>query len=227
MKNKTVKNVKKRRIRFDRILIFLFVVFLIISGFIFLFNLRISNIYIINNSLLKDQSIIEMAGISEYPSSIKNPSFLIENKLKENILIHDVKVYKKKFTKVYIEVIENKPLFYYEHTGKVILEDGSEISNIYSAPTVINYITDVYYDEFIKEMSKLDKNILNMISEIKFYPNEVDDNRFLLTMSDGNLIYVNIETFNKLNKYLSIKESLPNKNGILYLDYGNNFEIIK
>jgi len=227
MKNKTVKNVKKRRIRFDRILIFLFVVLLIISGFIFLFNLKISNIYVINNNLLKDQIIIEMAGIEDYPSSIKNPSFLIENKLKENILIKDVKVYKKKFTKVYIEIVENEPLFYYEHTGKIILEDGSEFSNIYSVPTVINYITDVYYDEFIKEMSNLDKNILNMISEIKFYPNEVDDNRFLLTMSDGNLIYVNIATFNKLNKYLSIKESLPNKNGILYLDYGNNFEIIK
>ena len=58
-------------------------------------------------------------------------------------------------------------------------------------------------------------------------PNDVDDNRFLLTMSDGNYVYVNISTFYKLNKYVSIRESLPDKNGILYLDYGNNFEIIE
>ena len=45
-------------------------------------------------------------------------------------------------------------------------------------------------------------------------------------MSDGNYVYVNIATFNKLNKYLTILQSLPDKNGILYLDYGNNFEII-
>ena len=168
MKNKTVKNVKKRKVRYDRILIFLFVVGLIIGSFVFLFNLKISNIYIINNSLLKDQDIIELAGIQDYPSTLKNPSFLIKNKLEENILIKDVKVYKKKLTEIYIEVIENKPLFYYEHTGKIVLDDGSEVSNEYSVPTVINYITDVYYAEFIKEMSKLDKNILNIIIIIKY-----------------------------------------------------------
>lgn len=227
MKNSTVKKVKKRRIRFDRILIFLFVVFIIIGSIVFLLNLKITNIYINNNNLLDDQYIIEMAGISNYPSSLKNPSFLIKKRISSDSLIKNVKVYKKSFTKVYIEIVENQPLFYYEHNNKTILNDGKEITTTYSVPTVINYITDLYYDDFIKEMSKLDKNVLNMISEIKFFPNDVDDNRFLLTMSDGNLVYINIETFNKLNKYFIIKESLPNKNGILYLDYGNNFEIIK
>lgn len=227
MKNITTSKRKKRRIRFDRILIFLFVVVIIVSSFIFLFNLKISNIYVIDNNLLNDQYIIEIAGISNYPSSLKNPSFLIDKRISKDKLIKEVKVYKKSFTKVYIEVVENEPLFYYEHSKKTILSDGSEITSNYSVPTVINTITDLYYDDFIKEMSKIDKNILNMISEIKFFPNNVDDNRFLLTMSDGNLVYINIETFNKLNKYLEIKEGLPNKNGILYLDYGNNFEIIK
>lgn len=46
-------------------------------------------------------------------------------------------------------------------------------------------------------------------------------------MTDGNYVYVDIDTFDKINKYLSILESLPDKNGILYLDYGNNFEIIE
>lgn len=218
---------KKRKIRFDRILVFLLIIFLIVISFIFLFNIKITNIYIINNNLLKDQTIIELAGISDYPSTLKNPSFTIEKRLKENILIKDVKVYKKWLTKVYVEVVENKPLFYYEYDNKTVLSDGRKTEYIYSVPTVINYITDVYYNDFIKEMSKLDDNVLNVISEIKFFPNDVDDNRFLLTMSDGNFVYVNIDTFEKLNKYLSIKEELPDKTGILYLDYGNNFEIIK
>ena len=138
-----------------------------------------------------------------------------------------MKVYKKGFTSVYIEVVENEPLFYYEHNAKTILSDGTEVDTKYSIPTVINYITDEYYEIFVQKMDKLDKNILNMISEIKFNPNDVDDNRFLLTMSDGNFVYINIDTFEKLNMYLTIKESLPKENGILYLDYGNNFEIIK
>ena len=138
-----------------------------------------------------------------------------------------MKVYKKGLTKVYIDVVENRPLFYYESSKKTILTDGRETDEKFVVPTVINYITDNYYDAFINEMANLDENILKRISEIQFSPNDVDDNRFLLTMTDGNYVYVNISTFNKLNKYISIIAELPNKNGILYLDYGNNFEIIE
>lgn len=218
---------KKRKIRYDRILIFLVIIIFIVISFTFLFNLKISNIYILNNSFLTDQEIIEMAGISDYPETLKNLSVQIEDRLKNNIYIKDVKVYKKGLTKVYIDVVENKPLFYYESSKKTILTDGRETDEKFVVPTVINYITDNYYEAFINEMANLDENILSRISEIQFSPNDVDDNRFLLTMTDGNYVYVNISTFNKLNKYISIIEELPNKNGILYLDYGNNFEIIE
>lgn len=218
---------KKRKIRYDRILIFLVIVIFIVISFTFLFNLKISNIYILNNSFLTDQEIIEMAGISDYPETLKNLSVQIEDRLKNNIYIKDVKVYKKGLTRVYIDVVENRPLFYYESSKKTVLTDGRETDEKSVVPTVINYITDNYYDAFINEMANLDENILKRISEIQFSPNDVDDNRFLLTMTDGNYVYVNISTFNKLNKYISIIAELPNKNGILYLDYGNNFEIIE
>ena len=218
---------KKRKIRYDRIFIFLVIIIFIVISFAFLFNLKISNIYILNNSFFTDQEIIEIAGISDYPETLKNLSVQIEDRLKNNIYIKDVKVYKKGLTKVYIDVVENKPLFYYESSKKTILMDGKETNEKFVVPTVINYITDNYYDAFINEMANIDEDVLKRISEIQFSPNDVDDNRFLLTMTDGNYVYVNINTFNKLNKYISIIEELPNKNGILYLDYGNNFEIIE
>lgn len=222
MKNKT----KKRKIRYDRIIIFLIILIIIFSFFSYFFNLKITNIYILNNNILSDQEIIEFAKLSDYPSTFQNLSFQIENRIKNNIYVKDVKVTKKWFTQVYIDITENRPLFYYEYNKKTILSDKRETTDFHAVPTVINYITDSYYDKFIEEMNKLDESILSRISEIKFYPNEVDDNRFLLTMSDGNYVYVNISTFNKLNKYITILESLPKENGILYLDYGNNFEII-
>ena len=138
-----------------------------------------------------------------------------------------LKLLKKWLTDVYIEIEENRPLFYYNYDKKTVLLDGTTIDTKFPVPTVLNYITDTYYDSFVTEMGKLDETVLKRISEIEFSPNEVDDNRFLLTMSDGNYVYVNISTFDKMNKYLSILESLPNKKGILYLDYGNNFEIIE
>ncbi len=223
MKSKT----KKRKIRYDRIIIFLGIIIFIVICFTYVVNVKISNIYISGNEYLTDQQIIEIAGISDYPSTLQNLSLQIKERLKNDILIKDVKVTKKGFTEVYIEVEENRPLFYYEYDNKTVLLDGQTVSSKYNVPTVINYITDTYYDAFITEMSKLDEQILSRISEIQFYPNEVDDNRFFLTMNDGNYVYVNISTFNKLNKYITILESLPDKNGILYLDYGNNFEIIE
>lgn len=217
----------KRRVRFDRIFLFLFILCLLIGCFTFIWNLKISNIYIFNNQYLKDQEIIDFAGISDYPATIQNLSFQIEKKLEQNPFIKEATVTKKWFTKVYINIVENRPLFFYSNSNSTILLDGTSTETKYSVPTVLNYITDTYFDDFVIEMGKLDSNVLNRISEIKFYPNEVDDNRFLLSMSDGNYVYVNIDTFHKLNKYISILESLPSEKGILYLDYGNNFEIIK
>ena len=225
-KGKQIKK-GKRKIRYDRILIFLIVVLIICFLVSSLFNLKITNIYIIDNHYINDQQIIEWAGISDYPSSIMNPSFEIDKRLNQQIFIKDVKVTKKWLTDVYIEIEENRPLFYYNYDQKTILLDGTAIDTRFPIPTVLNYITDAYYDSFIIEMGKLDETVLKRISEIEFSPNEVDDSRFLLTMSDGNYVYINISTFDKMNKYLSILENLPNKKGILYLDYGNNFEIIE
>lgn len=224
MKNKKKKKIK---IRFDRILmflLFLLAIFLILKGII---ELKITNIYIHNNNFLSEQYIIEKALLEDYSSTLQNPSYKIEKELEKDIYIKDAKVSKKWFTQVHITIEENRPLFYYDNIKKTVLLDGNTIDEIYSVPTVLNYITDNYYALFIEKMGTLNLDVLSRISEIQFSPNEVDKNRFLLTMSDGNYVYINLSTFEKLNKYLSILESLPNKNGILYLDYGNNFEIIE
>lgn len=220
------KTTKKRKVRYDRILIFLIGLILILVVFILFFNLKITNIYILNNDILNDQEIIQLAGISDYPSTIKNTSSMIAERLKQNVLIKNVKVYKKNLTILYIEIEENTPLFYYE--GQTVLKDGRTTTDEYIVPTVINEISDNCYDEFVKQMSILDKSVLNMISEIKYTPLVEGDTLFLLTMTDGNYVYVDLDTdmesFNNLNKYLTIKEGLPNKKGILELDLGINFK---
>lgn len=218
---------KKKKIRFDRILFFLFVVFIIILIISGMFRLKISNIYISGNNYLADQQIIEIANLQDYPSTLKNLSFNLESKLEKNTYIKKATVSKKWFKEVYIKVEENRPLFYYQSTNKTVLLDGTSVDELFTVPTVLNYITDTYYNQFVEKMSNLDLQVLNRISEIQFVPNEVDDNRFLLSMNDGNYVYVDINTFDKVNRYISILESLPNKKGVLYLDYGNNFEIIE
>ena len=79
------------------------------------------------------------------------------------------------------------------------------------------------YNKLIEKMIKVNDDILNNISEIKYEPNDIDKERFLLSMNDGNYVYVTMSKFSSINKYLDIVKTLDSKNGILYLDYGNYF----
>lgn len=220
------KRVKKRRkLKIGRILLAFFLLFLTIFVIYSILNLKITNIFISGNYYLSDQQIIDAASIGDYPSVIKGVK-QIKN-LKDNIYIKDVRVKVRKITQVYIEVTENRPLFYSIDMEKTVLLDGRTTSEKYPTPTLLNYVIDSVYPTFVEEIGKLDIDILNRISEIKYEPNDVDDNRFLLLMTDGNYVYINNSTFYKLSKYMEIIRNFPNKKGVLYLDYGNNFEIIE
>lgn len=214
---------RKKRKMFFRIFLLLILLGLIVWGIIeALFLIKIKNIFIINNNILSDQYIIELAEIGDYPSSLKNLSFVIEKRIKQDKYILDVNVKKKGLSKVYIEVTENRPLFYSEYSKETVLIEGTS-NDIFNVPTLINYVPDSIYDKFIECLTNLDYSILIKISEIKYDPNTVDDERFLLIMKDGNYVYINLNRFSVLNKYLILSESVELKNGTFYLDYGNTF----
>ena len=73
-------------------------------------------------------------------------------------------------------------------------------------------------------MNLVNKEVLDKISEIKYDPNSIDEKRFLLTMMDGNYVYLTISRFEAVNNYISIIKNFNDKKGILYLDAGNVFE---
>lgn len=218
---------KKIKIKYKRVLLVLSTVLIIVIGIICVSNLRITNIYVYNNNYFKDQEIIEMAFISDYPKTLSNSSLKIKENLENNIYINRAKIKKEFLTQVYIEVEENYPLFFYKPDDKTILLDGEKIDKINGIPTVINYIPNLKYQEFIEKMGLLDEDIISRISEIKYDPSDYDDERFLLYMKDGNYVYINLYKFHNLNKYIDIVKNFGNKKGIVYLDSGNYFEIIE
>ncbi len=223
-KNKVV--VKKRKIKKKVIgicLIIMAIVGLCIYG---LFQIRITNIYISNNEILTDYEIIKIAKLEHYPNSLENDSLKIKKRLEKNKLIKSVNVKKRGlFHEVYIEVEENKPLFYYQIKETNILADGKEYDGNYNIPIVTNEIAEEVFDEFLQEMNKVDKDVMLKISEIKYDPNDIDKERFYLTMNDGNYVYLTLNKFNKINSYLEIVKSFNDTKGILYLDSGEYFEI--
>ena len=76
-------------------------------------------------------------------------------------------------------------------------------------------------------MRKVKSEVLNKISEIVYAPDEVDDERILLTMTDGNYVYLTLKKFSVINDYNDIVKEFDNKKGILYLNSGGYFKIME
>ena len=220
------KKRKKRKIKGKNvtILIIVIILFVLLSGYIY--NLKIKVITVSGNTLYSEWQIIKLAKLDNYPSSMQNVSGLIEHRLMKDPYIKKAKVKKRFLTRVNIEIEENLPLFYYVPKKKTILTDKKETDSNYPVPTLINYVPNKTYEKFINEMANTKYEIIKRISEIKYDPNEVDDERFLLTMNDGNYVYLTLSKFNKVNHYVEIIKEFNNKKGILYLDSGEYFKVI-
>lgn len=219
---------KKKKLKLLPFLIFLLVIFFVGLLVKFALDSPIKNIFIYDNKLLSDQEIIDMAGLSDYPSFLRTTSLSIRKKLLKNELIEDVKVTKWVYNKVSIYVKEKDVLFI-NKDEKIVLSDKSEVSdiNVSAVPRLLNYVPDTIYDKFIKGMKKIKPNIRKEISEIEYSPNNYDESRFLLYMDDGNYVYLTLTKFDRLNYYNEVYATLGNKKGILYLDSGNHFKIMK
>lgn len=218
---------KKRRIKFKAVFAFLLVLTLIIIIIMGILSRPITNIYISGNKYLSDQEVIEIAKLSDYPSTLKNMALVIEKRLEKNNFVYKARVSKKKFTQVYIEIEENIPLFYNSSNNQTVMLNGIVLNENIECATLVNYVPDTIYSKFIEKMKIINYEILTRISEIKYDPNDVDSERFLFMMNDGNYVYLTLEKFDSVNNYISIIKNFESKKGILYLDSGEYFKILE
>ncbi len=228
------KQKKKRKIQYIKLLFFL--VFLLILGGIgwLLLQVPIQSIVIKDNIFLSDQEIIDSAHLRDYPSTLKTPSWQIQKQLEKDIYIQSAKVEKKNwFTKVVITVDENRPLFYYQVTAKTVLESGDQVEDTFSLPTLLNEVPSDILAEFIEQMSGVPLDVLERMSEIRYCPKEGDMELFLISMSDGNYVYVTLETengkskFQRIYNYIEYLEGSNEKKGVFHLDGGEYLEPYK
>ena len=220
-----VKKRKKRKIKFKSILITLFLLLIIASVVYTVSLLRVKTYYVYDNKYLTDEEVLDILKLN------KKSSFLLTNTLTEKAIISkskrikDVKIKRTLSLEVKVYVTEYNVLFYDNEKKKSVIENGTTVDYKYdNSPVLINKIEDKeIYKKFLNKMNKVDTNILDIISEIKYVPNGIDKERFLLSMNDGNYVYVTISKLHKINEYRSVIDSVENKRGILYLDYGNYF----
>lgn len=223
-----VKKIKKRKFNFLKFIVFILFFYIIISAFYSLYKVQIKNIVILNNIYLTDEEIIETAKLENYPSFIKTTESLICKRIEKLDLVEKCDVKKKLGFVVEITVGEYKVLYKVRSTNKYILSNGESLTlnkNVDGVPLLINYVTENVSKRLNEKFSGINLDILQKISEIEYSPTNYDEERFILYMNDGNMVYITLSKTSKLNKYDEIKKELEGRGGILYLDSGNYFEI--
>ena len=224
------KVVKKKKLKIIPFLIVLLVIGGLSFGVYKTMTAKIKNIIISNADYLKDDYIIDLAGIRDYPSFYLTNSLKMKKKLLKSPYIREVKIKREFYHILEIDVIVNRPLFINKDSGMVVFEDKrtileTEANIVFRVPRLINYVPDDKYDTFIEKMAKVDKGTLGKISDIEYVPNDYDKDRFLLYMDDGNMVYLTLTKFKQIEYYNDVLEQLEGRKGILYLDSGNHFQI--
>lgn len=226
-RRKNVKHKKRIKVRYDRIFLCLFLLFLIGTICFSILNQPISNIYVTGNKLLSDQFIIDEAGLRNYPSTLTFSTMNIQKKLEHQELIAKARVYRTGFRSIKIKVEEDTPVFYDKYNSKTVLSSGKKIKTVYEVPLLINYTPTKIYKQLIASLTMVTDDVFERISTIKYDPNEVDEGRFLVSMSDGNYVYLSINKFDQINNYIKIMSKFDHKKGILYLDSGEYFKVME
>lgn len=226
------KIVKKKKLKAFRLLLILIILGVIVFAVDLYLNTSIKNITIKNTKYLKDDYILYLAGLEDYPSFYYTTSKKIRKKLEKSPYIESVNVKKGFYHTLTITVKENQPLFIYETDKKLIFENKKEVPiedeiTLFRVPRLMNYVPNTKYSTFKKNMTKIDKSILGKISEITYLPNEYDKDRFLLYMDDGNSVYLTLTKFKMINYYNDVLKQLEGRKGILYLDSGNHFKVME
>lgn len=223
-----VKIVKKKRFNIARTLVLVLFIYLLVCIGLYLYNEPVRHYEIIGNSFVSDADILRDTGLSKYPSYLSVSTSKIKKKLKNNKLIKSIKVKHKWNFVIEIEIEENAPVFINKSDNKIVLSDGTMIENdnsIIGIPLLLNETPEKELKLLANKLSEIDRGILFMISEIEYKPsynsNEqiIDSHRFLLSMSDNNLVYITSKKAKLLNKYLDVIATDSIKGaGTLYLD---------
>lgn len=222
MKKKT-----KKKLNFKRTLVFILFLYIVGFSIYLLVNQKIKHIEINGNNLVKDSEILRVSKLKDYPSMLRYSSRSIKKNIQSIELIDTIKVKKWFGSKVIIDIKENKVLFYYKDTDKIVLSNGNIIKNNYNLlgiPILISDLKGDVFNDLVKYYKVLNDNIIYEINSIEYFPlkdengNIIGDKRFKIIMNDTNTIIVNTKTISVLNKYNDIYASLGGRVGTINID---------
>lgn len=205
----------------------------VVTGFLIVcaiyFTLDISSIYSIsvrsNNYLTKDE-IVSLSGLNTSRKFLLTSASSVENKIRQNPFVKDVKVKKLDGSIIEINIEEKKVIGYCSGAdhGFYLLDDDTRIDmtneniHIIASVPLISGFNDEELTLMVKNFVDCDYAIINEISEIHKYP-ELKYQDVELIMRDGNYIFTSMYGLNILNHYYDIESSyLSSENSCYYFE---------
>ena len=206
------KKKTKKVLNVPRIIVFLLLIYIIVSLGIFVYNEKVHNFEITGNNYYKEIDIIRKSNLQDYPSFISINIFKLKSDLESDPMIAKANVsYGWNFT-IKINIEENTPVFVIKSSNNVVLKDGNQVpydETFGSLPMLLNNTPTDSIVLLAENLSEVNQGVLNLISEITYTPYNssstiLDNNRFLLSMSDSNQVYINAKNCTWLNEYLDV-----------------------
>ncbi len=225
------KKVVKRRLKLKGALFLLCLVLILFFGIKTALKIEVSSVDVEGNKYLKASEVIKLGRFNTKTYYFRFSGGKACKSIKNNPLISTCKIKRKMGFKVEIDITENTPLFYYSTDSEVVLSDNTRVKDesITGIPMLINMVPKDILDEFASGLSKIDNDIIRSISEIEYTPSMskdgkyIDKERFVLSMNDGNTIYINNTHLDTLSHYKKVYASIGDKKGTFEFDcdFGN------
>ncbi|RHW39735.1 cell division protein DivIB [Lysinibacillus yapensis] len=230
---------EKRRKRTNFKFIFLLLIFLITLFLLLYFQSpysKISKVEVNGADLVGAEAYEKQSGLQTGDSIWGFKANDIEDTIGKDYWIKDVQVKRKWLTTVQIEVDEWETVAYLSLDQKLypllangdVFKESSKLKPI-DAPLFLNFEDEKVRRRLLKELGKLDKNVLSMISQINSTPSNSNPFSITLFMNDGYEVRAEVTSLaDKLNYYPSIVAQIENdgtnQKGIIDIEVGSYYK---
>lgn len=230
-----LKEARKKKAN-RRLIFYMTIFFFLISIIVYLQSplSHVKTIDIQNNTFVTDEEITKSIEIDTKTNIWTVDVSDTENKLKENPIIDEAMVSKKLPWTISIDIAEKQIIGFIEDQGKFypVLENGEMLETAaYShfngeAPLMIGFTDREYLSKIASELKSLPEDILDLISEVHWEPEEDNKNNIFLYMSDGFIVQGTIRDFAEgMTAYPSVVSQLdPEVKGVIHVGVGVYFE---
>ncbi|PNZ87469.1 cell division protein FtsQ/DivIB [Staphylococcus devriesei] len=192
-------------------------VLLILLFLIYMFTplSRIAHINITGNKNVSNSQIKKALDIKDNSRMYTYSKKKSINNLEKNDLIKNVEIDKQLPNIINVKVTENEVVGIVKEKNKYvpIIEGNKELKNyngdIAGSGPILDDFKGDDKDNIIKALSNMSSDIRDMISEIKYAPEQNNQNRILLFMKDDMQVVGNIDTIaKKIQYYPQMSQSL-------------------